>query len=133
MYITSSSQAYRIFPECVRADVEEFWIVALNARLEIINKHMLFRGSVTCCMIHPRDIVRFLCQNNAASFIIAHNHPSGDALPSKGDRQTTRRIIKIAELIEIPMNDHLILTEKAYYSFSEKKLNKVITAAAASK
>lgn len=125
MSINSSYKAYLAFPECVRADVEEFWILALNSRLEIINKQMLFRGSVNCCMIHPRDIIRFLCAHNAASFIIAHNHPSGDARPSHGDRKTTRRIINIAELIEIPMNDHLVLTAKAYYSFSEKKLSRL--------
>ena len=122
MNVASSLQAYRVFPECINASVEEFWIIALNARLEIINKQMLFRGSVTCCMVHPRDIIRFVCLNNAASFIIAHNHPSGDARPSKGDRKITARLKKIADLIEIPMIDHLVLSKKSYFSFSDKKL-----------
>jgi DNA repair protein RadC len=128
MSITSSNQAYFIFPECVRAEVEEVWAVALNSRLQIISKQMLFRGSVSFCATHPRDIFRFLCLNNATSFIIAHNHPSGDPRPSKHDRQTTRRLREIAELIEIPMNDHLILGKNSYYSFSEKRLIKIYCA-----
>lgn len=125
MNITSSYKAYLAFSECVTAEVEEFWILALNSKLQIIAKQMLFKGSVNCCMIHPRDIFRFLCLNNASSFVIAHNHPSGDARPSKGDTQTTKRIKKLSEIMEIPMTDHLVVTPISYYSFSEKKLNRL--------
>lgn len=125
MHITSSSKAYFAFSECTQSEVEEFWILALDSNLKIICKQMLFRGSVNCCMIHPRDIFRFLCLHNASSFIIAHNHPSGDARPSRGDRQITRRIKSLADMIEIPMADHLVLTRKSFFSFTERHLHKI--------
>lgn len=99
--------------------VEEFWVIALNSNLEIIEKKLLFRGTVDRCLIHPRDLIRFLCSQNASAFIIAHNHPSGDPRPSKEDLAVTKKLVMLAMLIEIPMKDHLILSKKGYFSFAD--------------
>lgn len=125
MSLNSHTRAYFYFKECMNASIEEFWILSLDAKLQVTAKEMLSRGTVNYCMIHPRDIIRFICRNNAVSFIIAHNHPSGDPLPSKADRQITKRIKQVGELVEIPMLDHLILTKNAFYSFTQKKTIKV--------
>lgn len=82
---------------------------------------MLFRGTVDACTVHPRDIFRFGCLQNASQLIIAHNHPSGDPQPSEPDLEFTERLIKVGWAIEIPIVDHLILTPDTYFSMAEKR------------
>ncbi len=79
---------------------------------------MLFRGTVDACLVHPRDVIRFLCECNAASYIIAHNHPSGDAKPSDHDWIFTRRLVECGFLVEIPLLDHVIVTAKGHTSMA---------------
>lgn len=119
MQINSSRKAYDILKKISQSEVEEFWIIALNSQLEMISKQMLFRGTVNACLIHPRDIVRSVCLSNSSSFIIAHNHPSGNPHPSVEDRIITRKLFKISQLIEISLQDHLIIGKDSYYSFAD--------------
>jgi len=122
MRINSSQQAHKIFEKIMAPDAEEFWVIALNSNLEILEKKLLFRGTVDRCLIHPRDIIRFLCSQNASSFIMAHNHPSGDPRPSKEDMNVTKKIVMLSMLVEIPMKDHLILSMQSYFSFADTGL-----------
>lgn len=117
--MNSSHNAYKIFQKCIDYTVEEFWVAALNSNLEIIDKKLLFKGTVDRCLIHPRDMIRFLCSQNAAAFVMAHNHPSGDPRPSKQDLEVTKRFYMLSQLVEIPMKDHLILTKERYFSFAD--------------
>lgn len=110
--------------ELFKTEVEEFWVLALTSSKKVIKAEMLFRGTVDSCLVHPRDIFRFACVNNASSIVIAHNHPSGDHSPSSEDIQLTKRIVKIGKLLQIPVVDHLILSEKGYFSFTDERLNK---------
>lgn len=123
--ITSSMKAQALFSECKKADVEEFWVVSLNTKLQVIEKKMLFRGTLHSCIFHPRDLFRFVVTTNAFSFIVAHNHPSGDCRPSQEDLRITKRIKALAEMIEIRMNDHLILSRNSYYSFSDQNQKQI--------
>jgi DNA repair protein RadC len=122
MRLNSSRTAFAFFQKNISTEVEEFWIAALNPGLEILDKKLLFRGTVDSCMIHPRDMIRFLCLQNATSFLIAHNHPSGDSRPSRSDIQITKRILYLSCILEIPMNDHLILAGESYFSFADRGL-----------
>ena len=103
-------------------DVEEFWIAALNSNLELIDKKLLFRGTVNSCLVHPRDIIRFTCIHNAVSFVIAHNHPSGNPRRPETDLIITKKLFQLGCLLEIPMNDHLILSSRGYFSFADAGL-----------
>lgn len=123
--LTTSYAAYLALSECIESEVEEFWIIALNSNLEIIKRQMLFRGTANLCMIHPRDIIKFLCVHNACHYFIAHNHPSGDPRPSTEDRKITQQLKRISKLIEISMIDHLILSKNCYFSFAEKKVRRL--------
>ena len=122
MQINSSQKAYKIFEKIMDLDVEEFWILALNSNLEIIEKKLLFRGTVDRCLIHPRDVIRFVCGQNATSFIMAHNHPSGDPRPSKEDLEITKKFVMLSMLMEIPVKDHLIVSKQKYFSFADSGL-----------
>ncbi|PIS10707.1 MAG: DNA repair protein [Bdellovibrio sp. CG10_big_fil_rev_8_21_14_0_10_47_8] len=124
MKVTSSRHAYSIFKKHLTREVEEFWVMALNSQLEIIQMEMLFRGTVHSCPFHPRDLIRFLCLSNCSGFVIAHNHPSGNSRPSKEDRFITKKIHALAQLVDIKMNDHLILGKDCYFSFADALLLK---------
>lgn len=95
---------------------EEFWILALSSSKKLLRCEMMFRGTADACLVHPRDVVRFLCHTNASSFIVAHNHPSGDPKPSHQDWAFTRRLVQCGHLVEIPLLDHVIVTAKTHTS-----------------
>jgi DNA repair protein RadC len=120
MNISSPREAFQYLRNRMTAEVEEFWVIALNSEKRVIASSCLFRGTVNYCPFHPRDVFRFAYLNNACSLIVAHNHPSGTALPSDQDRRTTARLLDAAELLEVGVDDHLILAGETYYSFKEK-------------
>lgn len=119
MSMNNSYEAYTYFKKRLKAPVEEIWVACLYSNNKVINSKCLFRGSVDFCNYHPRDIFRYTCISNASKFIVAHNHPSGEALPSNKDIEMTKKIKRLSQLIEIPIVDHLICTKKTYYSFAD--------------
>jgi DNA repair protein RadC len=122
MQLDSSLKAQDFFKKHIATDVEEFWIAALNSNLNVIEKKLLFRGTANSCLIHPRDIIRFVCLQNATSFVIAHNHPSGDPRPSTHDIAITKRIFHLSRILEIPLMDHIIISDSKYFSFADNGL-----------
>lgn len=124
MKITSPNKAYTYFETRLAFEVEEFWIATLNAEKRVTASQCLFRGTVDHCLFHPRDVFRFAALQNASSFLVAHNHPSGNVLPSEEDRRITEQLLTVSLLIEIPLLDHLILggskAKRTYFSFLEK-------------
>lgn len=120
--INSSLKAATIFEKSVSKEVEEFWVAALNPQLVLIEKQLLFRGTVDQCPVYPRDLLRFICLKNATSFIVCHNHPSGDARPSGSDLRITKKIFRLSQLVEIPLQDHIILGNQGFYSFADHQI-----------
>ena len=118
--ISSSLAAYECLTAQINPNAEEVWILALNAQLTLIEKQMVFRGTADSCIIHPRDIFRILILCNACTFILAHNHPSKQHLPSRQDLDVTRNFYTLSHLLQIPLVDHLILTEMSYYSMADQ-------------
>jgi DNA repair protein RadC len=118
----TSRKAYQILKKCISTEVEEVWILALNSELRLIEKTMLFRGTVNYCFFHPRDVFKFLYTQNAVSFILAHSHPSGNHLPSRLDQIVTARIVSIGQMMEVPVVDHLIISQENYFSFADSGL-----------
>lgn len=118
--INNSLEAYEYLKKRLRAPVEEIWMICLHSNNRVIKSRCIFRGSVNFCSYHPRDIFRYACICNASKFIIAHNHPSGEALPSIKDIEMTKSIKSLAEIIQIPVVDHLIYTKNKYYSFADQ-------------
>ncbi|MEK2689605.1 JAB domain-containing protein [Bdellovibrio sp. GT3] len=117
--ITCSSDAFEILKTHINPYAEELWIVALSPQLQVISKEMIFRGTADYCPVHPRDVFRFLIQKNASSFMMAHNHPSSSLEPSLQDFAITRKMHACGKLFQIPLLDHLILSEKNYYSMAD--------------
>lgn len=119
MELSTSLQAYQHLKENYNPDAEEVWILALNSQMKLVRKDMLFRGTVDHCLLHPRDVLRALVLANASSFILAHNHPSDCCLPSEQDLALTRKLHTLAQMIQIPLNDHIIMTSQGYFSMAD--------------
>ncbi|MCM2280434.1 MAG: JAB domain-containing protein [Bdellovibrionaceae bacterium] len=121
MEITSAERAYQVLQPLMQSDVEEFWALALGPKKELLRVKMLFRGTVDHCPMHPRDVFRFACLENASALLIAHNHPSRDLLPSGPDLRVTERLVSVSEWLEIPILDHLIVTVDGFSSFARNR------------
>lgn len=100
---------------------EHFIALMLDSRRHLIRRCTISKGTINRTMVHPRDVFREAITSNAASIILAHNHPSGDVSPSKLDRELTRELINAGDAMHIPITDHLIIGTGStpYYSFRE--------------
>ena len=92
----------------------------LGARHEVIRKVMASKGTLSSCLVHPRDVFRVAVRLNAGGVIVAHNHPSGNPEPSGGDVELTVRLYKAGKLIGIDVLDHLIVAKHGYLSLRER-------------
>lgn len=98
---------------------EEFWVIAADSKNRIIEARAILKGTLTNCYVHPREIFKYAIMKNAASIFVAHNHPSGFAVPSNDDKKLTRDIVKAGAIMGIPCLDHIIIGDGSYYSFQE--------------
>jgi DNA repair protein RadC len=101
---------------------EVFCCLFLDNRHRLIAFEELFRGTIDGASVHPREVVRQTLLHNAASVIIAHNHPSGVADPSQADEGVTRRLRQALALVDVRLLDHLIVGDGKCFSFSEHGL-----------
>ena len=101
---------------------EHLMAIYLNARNEMIFKKPMFIGTLNANLVHPREIFSEALKQNAASVILVHNHPSGDAEPSQDDLEITKRIQEAGKIMGIDVLDHVIITKNKVFSFKEKKL-----------
>ena len=117
-----SPQMTRDFLQSQLSDAEReiFMVIFLDNKNHVLKHSRLFSGTLSHVEVHPREIVREAIKVNAAAVILAHNHPSGCAEPSKADRQITDRIIKCCQFMDIRVLDHLIIGRGEYVSFAER-------------
>ena len=101
---------------------ECFYCLYLDTKKNLIERKLLFMGTIDKSLIHPREVFKnaYLC--SASSIICLHNHPSGDVLPSKADIEITKSLIKIGNIQGIQLVDHIIISENNYFSFFENNL-----------
>lgn len=98
---------------------EETWVVGLNARNQPIGCVMISRGGSGATGLVPADVFKPLIAMNARAFLMAHNHPLGDATPSDTDRETTFRVFEAGRLLGIHLLDHLVVTETGWCSMRQ--------------
>lgn len=99
---------------------EEFWIVYLNNSNMILSKSLLSKGSITGTLVDVRLVLKTALENGAVNLILSHNHPSGVLYPSESDIQITKKLKVAAESLDIKVLDHVIITNKSYYSFADE-------------
>ncbi|CUU44161.1 hypothetical protein BVIRIDIS_32080 [Blastochloris viridis] len=98
------------------ADREEFRILFLDKRNQLIADEVLSRGTVDHTPVYPREVVKRALELSATALILVHNHPSGDPTPSSADVQMTRRIAEVAAPLGIALHDHLIIGKNGHAS-----------------
>ncbi|MBI5499788.1 MAG: JAB domain-containing protein [Deltaproteobacteria bacterium] len=115
-----SAEAFEALGERLsRCRQERFLVVALDARNRIIARHLVAVGSLSTCVVHPREVFSPLVRRHAAAALLVHNHPSGDPQPSPEDRVLTERLADAGRLLGIPILDHLIVGREGYHSFRD--------------
>ncbi len=98
---------------------ESFCLIYLDSRYRVTGFEPLFRGTIDCAQVHPREVVRRALEVRAVAVILCHNHPSGVAEPSEADKIITRRLRDALALVDIQVVDHLIIGEGACTSLAE--------------
>lgn len=98
---------------------EEFYCLYFNNKQELIERKLLFMGTINRSVVHPREVFKEAYLTSAASIVCIHNHPSGDTKPSREDILFTKSLIEIGEVNKIPILDHIIVGDNNYYSFYE--------------
>lgn len=123
MKITSSASVFEMMqPLLGDLQHEEFWIVYLNNSNKVICKNQLSKGGITGTLVDVRIVLKKALEVGATGLILCHNHPSGVLKPSEADKQITTKLKVAALSIDIKVLDHLIITEKAYFSFADETL-----------
>jgi DNA repair protein RadC len=101
---------------------EVFACLFLDNRHRVIAYEELFRGTINGASVHPREVTKKALAHNAAALILAHNHPSGIAEPSRADKDITQRLSQALGLVEVRVLDHLVVGDGDMVSFAERGL-----------
>ena len=120
----SSPSAVRTFLQLKLAPLphEVFAVVFLDAQHRVLAYEELFRGTLTQTSVYPREVVKAALAHNAAAVVLAHNHPSGVAEPSRCDELITRTMREALGLVDVRVLDHFVVTGAAAISFAERGL-----------
>jgi len=98
---------------------EAFVVLFLDVKNRLIESEELFRGTLTHASVYPREIVKAALAHNAASLILAHNHPSGEVAPSAADLHLTNNLKQALNLVDIKVLDHIVVAGRETHSFAE--------------
>ena len=99
---------------------EVFAILCLSTKHRVIAYHEVSRGTLDATLVHPREVFKAALLANAATIVLAHNHPSGDPAPSPDDMALTRRLIDAGRLLGVDVLDHIVIGDGRYVSFRER-------------
>ena len=121
--ITSSISVFEIMQPIIgELPHEEFWILYVNNSNKVLQTAQLSKGGITGTVVDIRLAFKSALQLGAVAVILAHNHPSGTLKPSQADIQLTKKMKMAGESLDIKVLDHLIVTEKAYFSFADEQM-----------
>jgi len=123
--INTSETAYDYIKQFYKDDIliyESFFILLLNRFNMTIGYAKISQGGVTGTVVDEKIIAKYAIDTLASNVILAHNHPSGNTLPSDSDARITKQVQKALDLFKISVIDHIILTENSYYSMGDNGL-----------
>lgn len=119
-HISSPNAVWNLLlPEIACLQKEEFRVLVVNNKNMLLKKIIVSVGTITEAIVHPREVFRDAIKEAGSGIIVTHNHPSGNASPSKQDIDTTKRLVEAGKIVGIPLLDHIILTNASYYSMKE--------------
>ncbi|MGB2086342.1 MAG: RadC family protein [Flavobacteriaceae bacterium] len=120
---SNSQLSYKLFkPVLSFLAHEEIWAAYLNSQNKVITHHCIGKGGITATILDLRVVFKKALEVGATGLLIAHNHPTGNVQPSRADITLTKKIKKGALTLDIRLLDHLIVSEKGYFSFADENL-----------
>lgn len=119
---TAPQQIYETFRFLSRETKENFIALHLDGKNKIVCMDVVSIGSLNQSIVHPREVFKTACLSNAAAVILVHQHPSGDATPSREDIAITKRLCEAGDIMGIKVLDHVIVGDGEYTSFVERGL-----------
>lgn len=121
--ITSSKDVANLMqPILGELEHEEFWVLFLNNSNKVVAKSQISKGGLTATIVDIRLVFKRALEMAAVGIIVCHNHPSGKLQPSNADKQLTQKIKEAGITLDIKLLDHLIITEKSYFSFADEQI-----------
>jgi DNA repair protein RadC len=118
--VAGAAEVYGLLANLGTKDREHLVALFLNVRHRVIRRRTIAIGSLTGVDVHPREVFKPAISASAAAIILAHNHPSNDATPSRADIELTTRLRSVGDLVGIPVLDHLIICREGYVSLAER-------------
>lgn len=119
--ITTSKDVYDImYPYFYSLEIEEAWVIALNSNSKILKKFRVSVGGLTSTLVDIRVVMATLLKYKSVSFILVHNHPSGNKRPSLDDDRLTESLRQGSKTLNIKMLDHVIFARDTYYSYGDE-------------
>ena len=119
MYLNSPGDVYSFLKKIGSEDRERFLSIFLDVKNSVIGLDEVSVGTLSCSIIHPREVFKAAILSNPVGIILAHNHPSGDPEPSKEDIAITKRLVKASKIIGIEILDHIIIGYDDYRSLKQ--------------
>lgn len=121
--ITCSKDVFDILrPIIGDLEHEEFWVLFLNNANKVIQKKQISIGGKTGTLVDARIVFRLALEYGATAIVIGHNHPSGALHPSQSDKKLTSKLKAAGQTLDIGLLDHLVITEKSYFSFADESI-----------
>ena len=101
---------------------EEFWVIYVNNSNKVLQSKQISKGGITGTLVDVRLVLKTALEIGAVAILMVHNHPSGSLKPSELDKKLTKKIKQAGESMDIRVLDHIIITEKTYFSFADEQL-----------
>jgi len=98
---------------------EHFWVIGLENNNRILFIELISLGTVNKTFAEPMEVFSFALQKRAVKIILCHNHPSGELKPSEKDKDISDKLIQVGFIVDTPIVDHLIISDKSYLSFKD--------------
>jgi DNA repair protein RadC len=121
--ITCSKDVFKIMQPIIgELPHEEFWVLYLNNANKVIHKTQISKGGIVGTVVDSRVVFKIALEQNAVAIILTHNHPSGKLEASKVDIELTKQLKLAGMQLQIPVLDHIIITENGYFSFQDENI-----------
>jgi DNA repair protein RadC len=126
--VMNSSMVFKVMKQIlmreneIERDQEHVWIVCLAANNKILNIELISLGAIDETIIKPMQVFRIAILKGAVKLVMIHNHPTGELVPTSTDQDITDRMIQVGNIVNVQVIDHLIISEKHYYSFDDHGL-----------
>ena len=118
--LTSADTVFAYYKEILKDETQEcFYCVYLDVTKKVIKDKLLFKGTLNYSLVHPREVFKEAYLIDATAIICVHNHPSGNLTPSMQDIEITDNLVELGKVHGIKILDHVIISNKSYYSFLE--------------